>query len=495
MAMITNTIPSGSSFLWHDYETFGIDPRLDRTSQFACIRTDADLNEIGEPLILYCKPANDFLPSPEACLITGITPQEADEKGICESDFFKRIYREMMVPETCSVGFNSLNFDDEVTRHGFYRNFHDAYEREHSNGNSRWDMINVARMVHALRPDKFTWPIDAEGKLSFKLENLTKANGIAHEGAHDALSDVRATIDLARLIKSREPRFYDFMLKNKGKIAASSLLVMGEPVLHCSSTYSIARNYLSLVLPVARHPTNMNAIIAYDLTTDPAPLLSMSAEDIKKWLYVKQVDLPEGMARIPLITIQINKCPVLAPRSAMRECDANRLAFDNVACDQHAELLLPELAAIEKKVKLVFKSDYLPESDPDVMLYSGGFLSYDDKRKVSIVRNSSPEALAVGDINFTDPRLPEMLFRYRARNFHESLSPAELISWNTYRLARIEQLTPGYIVDLDARLDDDQYSDRDLVVLTALKAHALSIISGNDALSDDLVSEPGAISL
>ena len=52
------------TFLWHDYETFGADTRRDRPAQFAAIRTDADLNEIGAPLMMYCRPANDYLPVP-----------------------------------------------------------------------------------------------------------------------------------------------------------------------------------------------------------------------------------------------------------------------------------------------------------------------------------------------------------------------------------------------------------------------------------------------
>ena len=101
---------------WHDYETFGLDPRYDRPSQFAGVRTDEDLNIIGEPLMVYCKPADDFLPQPQACLVTGITPQEAAEKGVNEVEFIKLIHQELSADNTCGVGYNSLNFDDEFTR-------------------------------------------------------------------------------------------------------------------------------------------------------------------------------------------------------------------------------------------------------------------------------------------------------------------------------------------------------------------------------------------
>lgn len=52
------------TFLWHDYETFGANPRYDRPAQFAAVRTDMQLRQIGEPLVLYCKPSPDYLPSP-----------------------------------------------------------------------------------------------------------------------------------------------------------------------------------------------------------------------------------------------------------------------------------------------------------------------------------------------------------------------------------------------------------------------------------------------
>jgi len=42
-----------TTLYWHDYETFGSDPRRDRPAQFAGLRTDEELNEIGEPLVLY----------------------------------------------------------------------------------------------------------------------------------------------------------------------------------------------------------------------------------------------------------------------------------------------------------------------------------------------------------------------------------------------------------------------------------------------------------
>ena len=182
---------TANSFYWHDYETWGTDPRRDRPCQFAGQRTDLDLNPIGPPLVIYARPAADILPHPEACLITGLSPQMAAERGLPEAEFAADIARELSRPGTCGVGYNSLRFDDEVTRHLFYRNLRDPYGREWQNGNSRWDLIDTLRLAHALRPTGINWPTGEDGVASFRLEGLTQANGIEHSGAHDALADVR----------------------------------------------------------------------------------------------------------------------------------------------------------------------------------------------------------------------------------------------------------------------------------------------------------------
>ena len=117
------------TFFWHDYETFGRVPRRDRPAQFAGIRTDADLNEIGEPVMHYCQPAPDYLPDPEACLLTGIVPQTCLEKGLPEYQFADAIEAQLAQPGTVGVGYNSIRFDDEVTRHLFWRSLMDPYAR------------------------------------------------------------------------------------------------------------------------------------------------------------------------------------------------------------------------------------------------------------------------------------------------------------------------------------------------------------------------------
>lgn len=416
---------------WHDYETFGTDPRRDRPVQFAGIRTDLDFNCIDEPLILYCRPPQDYLPQPEACLVTGITPQLAQARGVCEAEFIGAIHEQLARPNTCTLGYNSLRFDDEVTRNTLYRNFYDPYQREWQNGNSRWDLIDVVRAARALRPDGIEWPIDSEGVPVFRLEALTQANAIAHQSAHDALSDVYATIALARLIKSAQPRLYQFLFEHRVKTAAFELLQLGRfvPVVHVSGRYPARKQCLAVVLPICQHPTNSNGIIVYDLSLDPEALVSLSVEAIKQRIFTSSALLPEGVERIPLKTVHVNKCPVLAPISVLRKADADRLEIDLSQCYKHLERIKTE-PALADKIMSVFRTDFEDSvTDPDLMIYSGGFFSPHDKAEMARIRDTKPQELANLHPDFHDKRLPEMWLRYKGRNYPESLDGVERRQW------------------------------------------------------------------
>lgn len=442
---------STASFFWHDYETFGTDPQRDRVCQFAGIRTDPDFNPIGDPVMAYCRPAVDYLPHPEACLITGITPQIAAEKGVCEAEFTRIVHEQLALPGTCGLGYNSLRFDDEITRNLLYRNFYDPYGREWQNNNSRWDLIDVARAARALRPDGINWPANSEGVASFRLEELTAANDIAHLSAHDALSDVYATIAIARLIRERQPKLYHYLFEHRGKIAAQNLLQLGSytPLVHISGRFPARNNCLAIVLPLRTHPRNNNEVVVYDLSVDPGPLLDLSAEKIRERLYTASLDLPEGEARIPLKTVHINKCPVLAPLSVITAKDADRLNIDLGQCTAHLQQI-KAAAGLEEKLDGVYTGDYpAAPTDPDLMIYSGGFFGNRDKAGMAKIRTAKPATLAKFKADFDDARLPEMLFRYRARNFPESLSLEETQEWREFCRERLHHPADSKLLALD----------------------------------------------
>ncbi|MDJ0738955.1 MAG: exodeoxyribonuclease I [Gammaproteobacteria bacterium] len=442
---------TAASFYWHDYETWGAQPAVDRAAQFAGQRTDLDFNPIGEPLVVYARPADDFLPQPEACLVTGITPQLARDKGAPEADFFRFIHDELARPGTCALGYNSLRFDDEITRYGLYRNFYDPYAREWQNGNSRWDMIDVVRLTRALRPDGIEWPEREPGVSSFRLEDLTAANGIEHSGAHDALVDVRATIAIARLIRERQPKLFDFALHNrdKRKLAAQLNVRAGRPVLHVSARYPARLGCIAAVVPLAMHPVNRNGVIVYDLRSDPTPLLTLSADQIRARLYTATADLPDGVERIPLKVVHVNRSPVIVPLGTLTDAARERWAMDADAEQRHLDALRGA-TGLADKVAAVFddRDAFPPQADPDRDLY-GGFLGDDDRRRCEQVRRSAPAELAELHPAFDAPKLGELLFRYRARNWPDSLGGDERQRWEAYRRRRLTEPGAGASIVLD----------------------------------------------
>ena len=438
------------SFYWHDYETFGVDPVHDRPSQFAGVRTDADLNVIEDPLVIYCKPADDYLPSPEACLITGITPQKALQDGYPEAEFIAQINEAFSQPGTCAVGYNSLRFDDEVTRHTLYRNLRDPYAREWQNGNSRWDIIDMVRLTYALRPEGINWPRKEDGSPSFRLEELTVANGIAHESAHDAMSDVLATIAVAKLIKEKQPKLFDFVLNNKDKHSARQMLdtVTMKPVFHISAKYPASRGCCALVAPVAEHPSNKNLVVVYDLREDPSELIAATPEQIRERVFTSQAELGEGKSRFPLKGVQLNKCPVLAPANMLSTLTPERLA----ELELDGDVLRANLTKLRKapdlpgRIAQAFAQDFDGGdlTDPDEQLYAGGFISKSDREKLDWLITQPPETLAEQELRFEDSRLPEMLFRYRARNYPGTLMGEELEQWEQFRSARLMNPKKGW---------------------------------------------------
>ncbi|WP_457670444.1 exodeoxyribonuclease I [Thiolapillus sp.] len=439
-----------SSFYWHDYETWGTDPRKDRAVQFAGLRTDLDFNPIGAPLMVYAAPADDMLPQPAACMVTGITPQAAREKGVCEAEFFRLIQEELSRPGTCALGYNSIRFDDEFTRYGLYRNFYDPYAREWQNGNSRWDIIDMVRLTHALRPEGINWPQDEHGVTSFRLELLTAANGIEHEGAHDALADVRATIAMAKLVKDKQPRLFDYLFNNrdKRKLAQQLNLRDQQPVVHASAKYPARLGCIAVVVPVAQHPTNRNGIIVYDLRIDPQPLFDLSAEQIREKLYTPSSELAQGEQRIPLKVISVNHAPVVVPLNTLGSAAREQWELDPEREQRHLQAIrnAPEL---QKKLQEVFTGEHFEEcADPDQNLYAG-FLSNNDRRLCDQVLRCSPEALASFHPAFEDDRLPELLFRYRARNWPQTLDAAEQQRWEEYRRYRLTDPRGGASIVLE----------------------------------------------
>ncbi|OCG19197.1 MULTISPECIES: exodeoxyribonuclease I [unclassified Gilliamella] len=451
------------TFYFHDYETFGTHPALDRPAQFAGVRTDEDFNIIEEPLVIYCCQAQDYLPNPEAVLITGITPQEANQKGICEAEFTRLIHQAFSESNTCILGYNNIRFDDEVTRNILYRNFYDPYAYCWQNGNSRWDLLDVVRACYALRPEGINWPINDEGLPSFRLQHLTEANNIKHEQAHDAMSDVYATIAMAKLIKEKQPKLFNyfFSLRKKNKVAELIDVVNMTPLVHVSGMLGSHRGNLSLVAPIIWHPVQNHSAVICDLTGDIDLLINLSVEEIKEKLYTKTEDLQLGESRVPLKLVHTNKCPILAPLKTLLSENAKRFNIDIEQCLINQQKLLQNHKLLQNKMQALFNIDdnssvNAIRSDVDTQIY-GKFFNNQDKLRCEIIRTTPVHLLDSLSLTFDDPRLATLFFRYKARNYPQTLTEHELIIWQDYcrdkfntqkiedYLLTLEQLAENYI--------------------------------------------------
>lgn len=457
--------PKQTTIFWYDLETFGLDSRYDRIAQFAGQRTDLDLNPIGEPIVLYCKLSDDYLPDPLSCTITGITPQEVNKKGMCENDLIERINAEFSKPNTVVAGFNTIRFDDEFIRNALYRNFLDPYKREWENNCSRWDIIDLVRAAYDLRPDGISWPPRKEetGNPTFRLVALTEANNIEQIGAHDALVDVRATIAIAKLIKEKQPKLYEyyFALRNKTQVKKIVQTPFGEPVLYTAAFFSKNEGCSRLITAITHMKSNANAIICFDLSKDVAPLLNATEETLLK---------TEGV-----FTLSINKCPFVSPLSVLTDQLAIKLGIDK-------ELALFRHKQISSHTKLLMTArnvvdTYEGVDDVDFQLYDRFFGDADQKR-FNLIRQAQPKEKLSLHLDFEDGRVAPLLFRHVARNWSEVLNDEQKRKWRSFCANRTLN-PPGTIKmnwnffkrKIDEKLASTEISAEEKRVLADLKAY------------------------
>ena len=479
------------TFYWHDYETFGLSPAKDRPAQFAGIRTDMDFNVIGAPLMAYCQPTPDYLPSPMSCLITGITPQLCAQEGVPEPQFARQIHRELARPNTIGVGYNSLRFDDEVTRFMFWRNFIPPYQREFSNGCSRWDIIDMVRCVYALRPEGVVFPQDETGKVSLRLEKLSAANGLAHDVAHDALSDVQATIALAKLIKKVQPRLFEFCLNLRDKNVVQTTIgwpytrtVGPKPLIHVSGMFGAERRFLAIVYPLAIHPVNKNELIVWDLAYDITPLSQLSVDEIRQRMFTSVDELTSlGLSRLPIKTIHINKSPVvIAQLKTLNDVQAQACGVDWDVIEVHEATAQAQFDALQRiDWQAVFAREYDDaQRSAEETLYGGAFISDADYRQVNLAIDAHGAPTGVIP-KFKDARLTELWWRYRARFYPKTLSANERAQWQEWRAEQLlgingEGGMDAWTDELNQLANEYVEHPEQLDILRAVYAHAQSLL-------------------
>ena len=432
------------TFFFYDLETSGLNPRSDRIMQFAGQRTDAELNLIGEPVNILVKMTEDALPNPGAIMVTKITPQQTLADGISEKEFADFVTEEIFTPNTVAVGYNTVRFDDEFMRALLWRNFYDPYEWEWKDGRSRWDMLDVVRLTRALRPEGINWPVTEEGRATNRLEFLTKLNGLEHAHAHDALSDVYATIAVAKLIRDKQPELFDFLLKMRDKNEVKKYVNLDnkKPFVYASGRYSAEHNKTTVAFPLTSG-RNGN-ILVYDLRYN-----------------VEEIDKEKTFPVVKEFCF--NKCPAIAPIGVLGKADGwQKIGLDEETVAKNLEILNrhPEFAE-----QMRTKNEELPEFpkalEPEAALYDG-FLDSRDRIKVAAVRNATADKLADFNPDFNDERLPELLLHYKGRNFPQSLSEKENLKWLEYKKARLERQAPKFIAELEGVKNKDEFVAEEL---------------------------------
>lgn len=459
------------SFFWYDLETFGLNPAYDRIAQFAGQRTDTELNPIGDPVILYCRLSADYIPDPQACLVTGITPQEVKQKGIPESEFIEKINNIFSQKGTCVCGFNSLRFDDEFIRNALYRNFLDPYEREWKNGCSRWDILDLVRAAHDFRPQGINWPPhNDKGNPVFKLTEMTAANNIEQIGAHDAMVDVNATIAVARLIKEKQPKLFEHYLKLRNKVEVKNFLNLQDtpkPVLYTSGSFTNNNGCTTMIVPISPKPDQDNCILCFNLQRDPAELFAADENNVYK---------APGVLKLA-----INRSPFLAPVNALSKEDYDRLGINYTVCMTHYNQIMHALPNLIVKLRNSGNVVHDVLEDPDCAIYSKFFTDY-DKTLFKMVRQAPPEQRIDLHFKFMDERCPQMLWRHVCRNYPEVLDEENLEKWKNFAATRL-LCPPGnpindiYFVErkIDEKLQDSTLEEKQIKTLNQLKEYMIAL--------------------
>ena len=468
------------TFFFYDLETTGLNPREDRIMQFAGQRTDEAFQPIGEPYNLLVKLNDDTLPSPDALMITGITPQQTVNDGYSEAEFARIISNEIFTPDTVAVGFNNIRFDDEFIRYTLWRNFYDPYEWSWRDGRSRWDLLDVVRMTRALRPDGIEWPVSSEGKITNRLELLSKQNGIEHANAHDALSDVMALIGVTKLINDKQPQLfhYLFTMRDKKEVQKLVNLQNPQPFVYASGRYDMAHQQTTVAFPLTS--SRNGNLVVYDLREDPTPFLAMTQAQLGDLLYAsREKRQEEGFVSLPVKELQYNRAPAVAPVGVLDRGEGwQRLELDRAVIERHRALLMsaPHFA---ENVRSLYESrePYKPSVDPEAQLYDA-FVADRDKLRIETVRNADERQLVDFHPEFIDERLSPLLLHYKARNFPRSLSQDESLAWEEWRGLRIQRQLPAFMKAL-TRVAADA-NDRQQFVLQELQLWAESIIPSAD---------------
>ena len=410
------------TYLFYDLETTGLHPAFDQVLTFAGIRTDTRLREIDRTGITI-RLRKDIVPSPHA-FVTHCLPLDALSGGVCEYEAARKLHALFNTPDTISIGYNSLGFDDEFLRFLFYRNLLDPYSHQYANGCSRADILPVAALFKNFCNQVLTWPCGEDGRPSLKLELIARENRFDTPGrAHEAMADVEALLALARVFSDRSDiwayalGFFDKHTDLSRTAAISDTCRIGNQsfptALMVASVFGGQANYMAPVL-------HIGGSIPYG----------------NQHLWIR-LDRP-GSARIDPDTGQYDWAPI-------RKKPADQWLV--LPClDRFRQRLFPESRDIANAVIHTFQSDpalffatvkthlsyaypEIPDIDPDAALYQDGFFSPAEKKDIARFHAARPyfgtrpdKCLAVLE-TLQSARIKTLGARIMARNFNAPVPP------------------------------------------------------------------------
>ena len=480
------------TFFFYDLETSGFSPQNDRIMQFAGQRTDENLNRIGEPVNILIRLNDDVLPSPSALMVTKISPQKTVEEGYTEAEFAKMLVEEYFTPDTVIVGYNNVRFDDVHIQHLLWRNFYPPYDWQWKDGRSRWDLLDVVRMIRALRPEGINWPFvinegTGEKFAANKLELLTKENGILHENAHDAMSDVDGLIDVARLLKEKQPQIFDYLFKIRSKNEVQKLVNLEnpKPFVYTSGRFKVEFEKTTVAFPIA--PAKNQNVIVWDLRFSPEKFIDWNEDQILENITADfETRSSDDFEPIAAKILQYNKCPAVAPMGVLTEENRQRLKIDLAEIQKNLDVLRknPHFAenlrsAFERRSEVFQDKSSAEKPAPEARLFEG-FVSKSDDIKIEAVRNSTDRELADFHPDFADERLTDLLLHYKARNFPKSLSSQEKELWEEYRVENLQKMMPNFMKEFQEIANNQNLNSQEEYILEEIKLWLENILPETD---------------
>jgi exodeoxyribonuclease-1 len=243
--------------------------------------------------------------------------------------------------------------------------------------------------------------------------------------------------------------------------------------------FSAIQGCCSYILPIAQHPTNNNAVIVLDLNKDISQLSSLTVEQLQAYLYTATDDLPEGINRPPIKLIHINKCPIVASAKTLTAERAKELGVDAKQCRLSMDFFSANRQLVEKLVA-VFDTEARVNKDqqPEQKLYSGGFPTANDKQQSKTICALSPQQIVNHEVNFDDPNLASLWWRYKARNYPQTLTIEEQQKWARHREAYLIDHTNDYVERLNILAVEHQHSAEKIEILQKL-GHYLEFLNEN----------------